>query len=214
MGRTAASLPVTLFFFFLLLTSLPPSFSFSFSQFKTLFSLAHSLMSRVANLRASRGDFAGSQRARHIAQKLEPGLGFSFWGSMWSLAWDYTKNYAWRDLPFSELYDAVPDMNQLLRAFNELTRLESDSARASWVARNYQSLLGVSNSLLQRLLKVFRKAGAWKEVVETVQKEVVDGGLLKDCLELGSGDLKGMIQILKDLALNFYSSTSGRPNEL
>lgn len=57
--------------------------------------------------------------------------------------------------------------------------------------------------------------GAWKEVVETVQKEVVDGGLLKDCLELGSGDLKGMVQILKDLAMNFYSSsTSGRSSEL
>lgn len=54
--------------------------------------------------------------------------------------------------------------------------------------------------------------GAWREVVETVQKEVVDGGLLKDCLELGSGDLKGIVQILKDLALNFYSS--GRSNEL
>lgn len=57
--------------------------------------------------------------------------------------------------------------------------------------------------------------GAWKEVVETVQKEVVDGGLLKDCLELGSGDLKGMVQILKDLAMNFdSSSTSGRSSEL
>lgn len=161
MGRTPASLPVTLFFF-LLLTPLPPSlsfsFSFSFSQFKTLFSLGHSLMSRVANLRASRGDFAGSQRARHIAEKLERGPGLSFWGSMWSLAWDYTKNYAWGDLPFSELYDAIPDMNELLRAFAELTGLESDSARASWVSRNYQSVLRVSNSLLQRLLKVLRKS--------------------------------------------------------
>ncbi|KAL0534955.1 hypothetical protein IC582_029259 [Cucumis melo] len=213
MGRTAASLPVTLFFL-LLLTALPPSlsFSFSFSQFKTLFSLAHSLMTRVANLRASRGDFAGSQRARNIAQKLERGLGLSFWGSIWSLAWDYTKNYAWRDLPFSELYDAVPDMNELIRAFAELSQLESDFARANWVSRNYQSVLRVSNSLLKRLLKVFRKSGAWREVVETVQKEVVDGGLLKDCLELGSGDLKGIVQILKDLALNFYSA--GRSSEL
>ncbi|KAA0057076.1 uncharacterized protein E6C27_scaffold96G002670 [Cucumis melo var. makuwa] len=169
-------------------------------------------MTRVANLRASRGDFAGSQRARNIAQKLERGLGLSFWGSIWSLAWDYTKNYAWRDLPFSELYDAVPDMNELIRAFAELSQLESDFARANWVSRNYQSVLRVSNSLLKRLLKVFRKSGAWREVVETVQKEVVDGGLLKDCLELGSGDLKGIVQILKDLALNFYSS--GRSSEL
>ncbi|XP_023519256.1 uncharacterized protein LOC111782689 [Cucurbita pepo subsp. pepo] len=213
MATTAASFPVVLFFL-LLLTSPPPSLSFSFSQFKTLFSLAHSLMSRVANLRASRGDFAGSQRARHIAQQLEQGLGLNFWGSMWSLAWDYAKNYAWRDISYSDLYDAVPDMNELLRAFAELTGLESDMARASWVTRNYQSVLRVANSLLKRLLKVFRKSGAWRNVVETVQVEVVDGGLLKDCLELGSGDLKGMVQILKDLALNFYSSTSQRRNEL
>ncbi|KAG7019548.1 hypothetical protein SDJN02_18509, partial [Cucurbita argyrosperma subsp. argyrosperma] len=197
MATTAASLPVVLFFL-LLLTSPPPSLSFSFSQFKTLFSLAHSLMSRVANLRASRGDFAGSQRARHIAHQLEQGLGLNFWGSMWSLAWDYAKNYAWRDISYSDLYDAVPDMNELLRAFAELTGLESDMARASWVTRNYQSVL----------------RGAWRDVVETVQVEVVNGGLLKDCLELGSGDLKGMVQILKDLALNFYSSTSQRRNEL
>ncbi|XP_022140084.1 uncharacterized protein LOC111010824 [Momordica charantia] len=206
MARTAASLPVTLFLL-LLLTAPPPSLSFSFSQFKTLFSLAHSLMSRVANLRASRGDFSGSQRARLIAQKLERGLGLGLWGPMWSLAWDYAKNYAWRDLAYTELYDAVYDMNELLRAFAELARLESDTARAGWVSRNYQSVLRVSNSLLQRLLKVFRKSGAWREVVETIQAEVVDGGLLKDCLELGSGDLKGIVQILKDLALNFYSST-------
>lgn len=169
MARTAASLPPTLFFL-LLLTALPPSLSFSFSQFKTLFSLAHSLMSRVANLRASRGDFAGSQRARNIAQKLERGLGLSFWGSIWSLAWDYTKNYAWRDLPFSELYDAVPDMNELLRTFAELSQLESDFARANWVSRNYQSVLRVSNKLLERLLKVFRKSVrfsfAWKVFVK------------------------------------------------
>ncbi|KAG6583934.1 GDSL esterase/lipase, partial [Cucurbita argyrosperma subsp. sororia] len=213
MATTAASLPVVLFFL-LLLTSPPPSLSFSFSQFKTLFSLAHSLMSRVANLRASRGDFAGSQRARHIAHQLEQGLGLNFWGSMWSLAWDYAKNYAWRDISYSDLYDAVPDMNALLRAFAELTGLESDMARASWVTRNYQSVLRVANSLLKRLLKVFRKSGAWRDVVETVQVEVVNGGLLKDCLELGSGDLKGMVQILKDLALNFYSSTSQRPELL
>lgn len=55
--------------------------------------------------------------------------------------------------------------------------------------------------------------GAWRDVVETIRAEVMDGGLLKDCLELGSGDLRGMIQILKDLALNFHSSF-GRRNEL
>lgn len=44
--------------------------------------------------------------------------------------------------------------------------------------------------------------------METAQREVVDGGLLRDCLELGSNDLKGLLQIFKELALQF-DSTSG-----
>jgi hypothetical protein len=49
--------------------------------------------------------------------------------------------------------------------------------------------------------------------VKTVQREVVEGGLLKDCLELGSNDLKGLLQIFKDLASQFYSnSSSGNTN--
>lgn len=42
------------------------------------------------------------------------------------------------------------------------------------------------------------------EVVETLQKEVVEGGLIRDCLELGSNDLKGLIQVVKDLLLQFF----------
>lgn len=43
--------------------------------------------------------------------------------------------------------------------------------------------------------------------MQMLQKEVVEGELLRDCLELGSDDLKGLIQIVKDIALQ-YSSTS------
>jgi hypothetical protein len=50
--------------------------------------------------------------------------------------------------------------------------------------------------------------GPLKEVVETVQREVVEGDLLRDCLELGSNDLKGLVQIVKDLSSQFYSSSS------
>lgn len=46
-----------------------------------------------------------------------------------------------------------------------------------------------------------------------VKIEIVDGGLLQDCLELGSGDLKGVIQILKDVTLQ-YTSSSGSKTEL
>lgn len=55
---------------------------------------------------------------------------------------------------------------------------------------------------------VWGAQGPLKEVVETVQREVVEGDLLRDCLELGSNDLKGLVQIVKDLASQFYSSSS------
>ncbi|PWA63218.1 hypothetical protein CTI12_AA355860 [Artemisia annua] len=54
--------------------------------------------------------------------------------------------------------------------------------------------------------------GPLKDAVEILRTEIVDGGLLQDCLELGSSDLKGVIQILKDIAIQ-YSSTSHK-NEL
>ncbi|KAK9267498.1 hypothetical protein L1049_009926 [Liquidambar formosana] len=203
--------PALLFLFlFLLLTKPPPSASFSISQCRTLVSLSHSLMLRVANLRASRGDLAGSERARSIAEKLERGLGIGFWGAMWSMGWDYVRNYSWRDMPSMELFGAVSDMNGLLRSLSEFTRMESDEQRVAWVKRNYQNVLRVSTSILRRLLQVFRHSGPLREVVETVSKEVVEGGLLWDCLELGSNDLKGLIQIFKDVALQLSSTYADR----
>lgn len=58
----------------------------------------------------------------------------------------------------TELHGAVSDMNDLLRGLSELTRLESDAARAAWVGRNYQNVLSTSKSLSGKLLKVFRKS--------------------------------------------------------
>ena len=55
--------------------------------------------------------------------------------------------------------------------------------------------------------------GPLKEVVETVQREVVEGDLLRDCLELGSNDLKGLVQIVKDLSSQFYSSSSSTASQ-
>lgn len=54
--------------------------------------------------------------------------------------------------------------------------------------------------------------GALREVVETVQKEVVEGDLIRDCLELGSNDLKGLVQVIKDLASQFYSTPDYNDN--
>ncbi|KAI9385543.1 hypothetical protein POPTR_011G076600v4 [Populus trichocarpa] len=203
--------PLLLLLFLLLTTTITTtafSFSRSYSQYKTLFSLSHSLLTRVSNLRASRGDISGSNRAKLIAQKLERGLGFGFWGLSWSVGWDYAINYAWGHFDYRELYGAVSEMNELLRFLGELTRSGSEIERATWVAGNYKNVLSVAQSVLRRLVKVFRQSGPLKEVVETVQREVVEGDLLRDCLELGSNDLKGLVQIVKDLASQFYSSSS------
>ncbi|KAF2305365.1 hypothetical protein GH714_004297 [Hevea brasiliensis] len=198
MYRINPPLAPSFLFLFLLLTTTtsfaPSSLFSSYSQYKTVVSLSHSLLIRVSNLRAARGDIAGANRAKLIAQKLEKGLGSGFWGLAWSVGWDYAKNYAWRR-DYTELYGIVSDLNELARFLDQLTRAESQVERVSWVARNYSDV------------------EALKEVAEAVQREVVDGGLLRDCLELGSNDLKGLVQIVKDLASQFYS-TSDHNSEL
>lgn len=162
MAETTPSRTISLIsILFLLLTTAPEPtscFPFSFAQYRTVVSLSHSLMTRVANLRASRGDISGSRRAHLIAEKLEPGLGLGFFGHTWTLGWDYLKNYAWRDLNSAELYGVVSDVNELLKSVGELTRANSDAERSTWVGRNYQNVLGVSTSLFKKLLKVFTKS--------------------------------------------------------
>ncbi|KAM1685243.1 hypothetical protein TB1_035903 [Malus domestica] len=210
MAKTTPSHPTLLFLTLLRLTTAQPSQSFSYSLYPTLFSLAHSLMTRVANLREARGDVSGSQRARAVSSKLERGLGMGVWGFMWSAGWDDLRNYARRDFPYSEVDGAVADANELLRWLGDLTQRQSDSDRAVWVAQNYQTILKVSNSLLRRLLKVLYHSETLREMVKAVQREVVEGELLGDCLVLGSNDLNGVIQILKDLGSQYGSTTPPR----
>ncbi|KDP21170.1 hypothetical protein JCGZ_21641 [Jatropha curcas] len=202
------SLPFFLLFLILSTTcTASSSFFRSYSQYKTVVSLSHSLLTRVSNLRAARGDIDGANRAKLIAQKLEKASGLGFWGLAWSVGWDYAKNYAWRDLDYRELYGVVSDLNELAGLLSEFARAESDVERASWIARSYSNIFSVAKSVLQRFLRVFRESGALKEAAETVRREVVDGGLLRDCLELGSDDLKGLVQIIKDLASQFFSTS-------
>ncbi|KAK0577957.1 hypothetical protein LWI29_002863 [Acer saccharum] len=199
----------TLLILILVISSAPQPSQSSFNQYRTLLSLSHSLLKRVANLRAERGDIAGSNRVKLISQKLERGLGLGFFGLAWSvgsLGWDYMRNYAWRD--HQELYGAVSDLNELMRCLNELMRVDSEMGRATWVGQNYGNVLSVSKRLFVRLLKVFSQSGALREVVETVEREVVNGELLRDCLEVGSNDLKGLIQVFKDLVLQYSPSPS------
>ncbi|ESR62823.1 hypothetical protein CICLE_v10016662mg [Citrus x clementina] len=185
-------------------TAPAPIHSLSVSNYRTFFSLSHSLLMRVSNLRAERGDISGANRAKAISQKLQRGarLWLACWGLAFSLGWDYVKNYAWRELDYRELYDAVSDLNELSSILSE--SMNSDIDRVAWVGRNYGKILAASKRLSARLLNVFRRSGPLREVVEAVQREVVDGDLLRDCLEVGSNDLKGLIQIIKDFVLQFY----------
>ncbi|GER43783.1 prenylated rab acceptor family protein [Striga asiatica] len=64
---------------------------------------------------------------------------------------------------------------------------------------------------LKARLNTFReefRAGPLRKAVEVLQQEVLEGGLLKYCLELGSNDLKGLIQVVKDIAFQYSSCSS------
>ncbi|CAI0475273.1 unnamed protein product [Linum tenue] len=200
-----------LLFFFLLLLSpatATPAFSFpsSYTSYKTAVSLSNSLLSRVSNLRAARGDVSGANRARLMAEKLERGLESGVWGFAWSVGWDYVSNYAWRELEYRELLGAISDLNDLISVLGGLTSARSDAERVAWAAQNYGNLAKTAKSALRRMLNTFNKKGALKEALETVQKEVVQGGLLRDCVEVGSNDLRGLMEILKDWASRLYFS--------
>lgn len=46
-----------------------------------------------------------------------------------------------------------------------------------------------------------------------MEREVVQGDLLRDCLELGGNDLKGLLQILKGLASSANANTNTNAND-
>ncbi|CAA2989297.1 Hypothetical predicted protein [Olea europaea subsp. europaea] len=198
----------------LLIFSSSFSQSLPFSNYHTIVSLSHSLSLRVATLRESRGDHDGAVRARSMARNLERGLGLGFYRLVWNMGWDYSKNYAWRNLAsFETLGTLSSDTNELLGALGELTRVNSDAERVAWFGRNYNKLLRLSKSLFGRLLEVFRQPGPLREVVETLQKEIVEGDLVRDCLELGGNDLNDLVRVFKDVLLQ-YTSASTRNTDL
>ncbi|KAK9132332.1 hypothetical protein Scep_011860 [Stephania cephalantha] len=192
----------------LLLIIIPTSSSLPYYyQLRTLTSLSTSLMHRVANARAARGDAQGAQRARRIAEAMESGV----WSVLRRVGWDYVWNYAWGDGvgDLSEFGGVVADVAELLRLLNELTQSGSD--------RGYQRVVEVGNSVilylverglswagegLRRFCLDFEEHGAIREVVMGIKKEV-QGDLLKDCIDVGIGDLKGLVQVVKGMALQF-----------
>ncbi|WJX22532.1 hypothetical protein P8452_11824 [Trifolium repens] len=201
----------SIIFFLILLISPFQSQSLSFTsyfRYRNFLSLSHSIFIGVANLREKRGDIAGADRAKKIANSLEKVTGFGFLKLVWS-AWSW--NWMWKELPVAELYGAVSDINEFLKGLNELTRLESAAERAVWLSRNYQNLLTVTKSLSSKLLKGFGRSEVVREVVQTLRIEVVEGGLIRDCLLLGGNDLKDLIKVAKDLLLQFSPVTNKDP---
>ncbi|KAL3576329.1 hypothetical protein D5086_021612 [Populus alba] len=132
----------------------------------------------------------GSNRAKLIAQKLERGLGFGFWGLSWSVGWDYAINYAWRDFDYRNCTVLLREMNELLRFLGELTRSGSKLSEPLGLPGITKNVLRVAQSCYDGLSKCFINRVIKRRWCETVQREVVEGDLLRDCLELGSNDLK------------------------
>ncbi|XP_073311653.1 uncharacterized protein [Primulina huaijiensis] len=204
----AASPPLILLTSLLLLSS-TQSHSLFFSNYRILVSLSHSLASRVATLRDARGDVLGAARARNLARIIERGMGLGFYKLVFNVGWDFLKNFAWSDtMSFGTLAAVLPDLKELLAAVGDFNRINSDAGRVAWIGRNYGNVLRVSKSLFARLLKVFGQSGSTRELLEALQNEVLEGDLLKDCLELGANDLQGLIQVFKDIVSQYaYAST-------
>eukprot|EP01018_Ginkgo_biloba_P023608 Gb_37704 [translate_table: standard] len=185
--------------------------SAAFQSWRTISSLLQSLMTRVAALRTSRGDFRGAQRARNIADGFDNSV--RWWRVVGSMGWDYIAHYAWR-----ESLSRPPDysqvifhFNELLSAFGELMQVRSEAERLQWISQNYQRVLRISKSLLRKLLAVFSQSGALRESMLAIQKEIVEGDLIGDCLQLGAVDVKGLLQAAKDMMGRFFAPPSMQP---
>ncbi|KAK9153183.1 hypothetical protein Sjap_000663 [Stephania japonica] len=192
----------------LLLLLMWPSEGLPYSQIRTLISLSSSLMHRVGNARDARGDVGGAQRARRIAEGMESWGGLGLGGGVWRVGWDYVWNYAWRGGVggVGELGGVVADVTDLLSLLHDLTQSWSDRGyqRALLLSyiRIWLSLKRFTKSLLKANRKTNSSSGAIREVVMVIKREV-EGDLLKDCIEVGIGDLKGLAQVVKDMALQF-----------
>lgn len=114
------------------------------------------------------------------------------------------RNYAWRERNEAGV-GIIRDANELMKLVSEVSGLGSDSERLAWVGRNYQLVLDLLKKLFRRLLSVFTKSGPIREIVEILLREL-EGDLLRNCLELGAGDLKGLIQIFRDMASQHVSA--------
>lgn len=81
----------------------------------------------------------------------------------------------------------------------EFVSLRSDRERAAWGVRNYGKVTARLKKVVSGLKLGFSQSGAVRELLLIIQKEIVEGDLVKDCLEIGSKDLEGMVRIAVDL---------------
>lgn len=182
--------------------------SAAFQSWRKVSSLLQSIMSRVAALRASRGDL--TERATTIAEGLRSTV--RWWRIVGSAGWDYIVNYAWRE-SFSrptQYAQVLSHFNELLSASDELMQLRSETEKVQWISRNYQRVLSISKSLLQKLLAIFSQSGPLRETIMAIQKEISDGELIRDCLQLGAADVKGLLQVVKDMIIRLLAASSSR----
>ncbi|XP_078439031.1 adenine phosphoribosyltransferase [Wolffia australiana] len=193
---------VVLFLLVISPSAAPPWYA-AVGKWRAAISSSHALLLRVANARAENGDAAGAARARALAAKLELlSRDGARAGGLWSLLWDYLRNYAWRGGPAAEeIYGYVREIASLCQEFG---RLRSDVERARWVGANSPRMASAVKTILGSLSRSVWRSGPLREMVLMLQKEVVDGELLRDCLRVGARDFEALIAIAKDL---FFSSS-------
>lgn len=200
---------------------------------------------------------SGAERARNIAATL--GSGLHWWTGLGSLSWDYVTNYFFKQSVSKgmDLSQAVHHLSDISSIVGELTRLQSDSERVQWIAKNYSRAFGVVKSLFRNLLSVFDRnvssltslpgfdmlclsscsfpfesvcflelsvdlkggisatveQGAMRNCVMAMQREVLEGDLLRDVLKLGPTDLESLVKMAKDVLLRIFAPGPSGPRE-
>lgn len=167
-----------------------------------------SLFSRLASARLARGDYAGAERARSIANTM--GSGLQWWTGLGTLSWDYITNYffsqsASRGVGFAQAMGHLSDLSSIVQ---ELTQLRSDGERLQWLARNYSRAFAVAKSTLGNLLSIFDTDGAIRRCVLAIQREVLEGDLLRDVLRLGPQDVESVVRMAKDVLQRVFAPAS------
>lgn len=165
-----------------------------------------SLFNRLASARVARGDLAGAERARNIANTM--GNGLQWWAGLGTMSWDYITNYVFtqsvaRGMGLPQAMGHLSDLSSIVA---EVTQLGSDGERLQWLARNYSRAFAVAKSALGNLLSVFDHDGAIRNCVLAIQREFLEGDLLRDVLRLGPTDFESIVRMSKDVLQRIFAS--------